>query len=82
MLDNESNGYEASEATGALVPMGDAEAMADAIVALLTDDGLRLRLGENAAIDARKRFALERQVDAYMDFYEQAIKDWRGVRAQ
>ena len=69
------NGYDAVEATGILVPMGDAEAMAEAIVTLLTDVGLRLRLGENAAIGAQRRFALEHQVDAYLEFYEHAIED-------
>jgi glycosyltransferase involved in cell wall biosynthesis len=81
MMNSGMNSYAAVEATGVLVPMGDASAMAEAIVALLTDDKLRLRLGQNAAIDARRRFALERQVDAYLKFYEHAIEDWRGLKA-
>jgi len=62
-----------SEATGILVPPGDAEAMADAVVALLTNETLRKRLGEHAAEDARKRFDLERQVEAYLGWYEELV---------
>ncbi|MEM3647385.1 MAG: glycosyltransferase [Thermofilum sp.] len=43
------------EATGILVQKGDAERMAEAIVALMADDALRRRLGHNAAEDAKRR---------------------------
>lgn len=36
--------------------------MAEAISTLLTDDALRMRLGGNAAEDARSRFDLERHM--------------------
>jgi hypothetical protein len=48
----------------------DAEAMAQAIVTLLTDDGLREILGKNAARDAQQRFSLDRQVDEYLFWYQ------------
>jgi glycosyltransferase involved in cell wall biosynthesis len=65
------NGYGMDEATGLLVPPGDAEAMAMAIKWLLSDEVLRHHLGENAAKDARCQFDLERQVEAYLDWYRE-----------
>jgi glycosyltransferase involved in cell wall biosynthesis len=61
--------YSLEEATGCLVPPGDAEAMGAAILALLTNGGLRKRLAENAAEDARSRFDLERQAEDYLEWY-------------
>jgi glycosyltransferase involved in cell wall biosynthesis len=61
--------------TGFLAPPGDVEAMAETIVALLTDDALRRRLGENAARDARERFDLWRQVETYLKWYKELIED-------
>jgi glycosyltransferase involved in cell wall biosynthesis len=61
--------YAVNEATGLLVPQGDAEGMAKSIECLLTDEGLRLRLGENAARDARERFDLHRQARDYLEWY-------------
>ena len=61
------------EATGVLVPSGHLAAMAGAVVALLTNDAARRRLGENAVRDVRERFDLERQVDAYLDWYRTII---------
>jgi glycosyltransferase involved in cell wall biosynthesis len=70
--------------TGLLVPPGDAEAMAAAIGRLLADDELRGAMGRRAADEARRRFALERQVDDYLSYYAAAIADfgeWRqGAR--
>ena len=43
--------------TGVLVPPADGAAMAEGIDRLLDDEGLRRKLGENAARDARTRFA-------------------------
>jgi glycosyltransferase involved in cell wall biosynthesis len=60
--------------TGFLVPPGDAEAMAAAVVALLADEALRKRFGENAAQEARKRFDLDRQVNEYIEWYQGIIE--------
>jgi glycosyltransferase involved in cell wall biosynthesis len=60
--------------TGFLVPPGDAEAMAAAVVALLADEALRKRFGENAAQEARKRFDLDRQVSEYIEWYQGIIE--------
>ncbi|MEM3484224.1 MAG: glycosyltransferase [Candidatus Methanomethyliaceae archaeon] len=61
------------EATGILVKKGNAEGMAEAIVALLADDALRMQLGHNAAKDAQKRFDLSRQVETYLSWYEEIL---------
>ncbi len=44
-------------------------ALAAAISELLADDERRARMGAAAAADARARFSLDRQVDAYLDLY-------------
>jgi len=56
-------------ATGVLVPLGDASAMSSAVSRLLEDSGLRRRLGDNAAVDARRRFDLKREARDYLDWY-------------
>jgi glycosyltransferase involved in cell wall biosynthesis len=60
-----------TEATGVLVEPGDAEALAAAVDGLLADPGRRAGMGAAAVADARARFALERQVDAYLALYEE-----------
>jgi glycosyltransferase involved in cell wall biosynthesis len=60
--------------TGFLVGPGDAEAMAAAVVALLADEALRKRFGENAAQEARKRFDLDRQVSEYIEWYQGIVE--------
>lgn len=67
------------EATGVLVPPADAEAMAGAIEQLLNDNSLRRRLGENAALDAAKRFDMQRQADEYLEWYAKLVQD-TGLR--
>jgi glycosyltransferase involved in cell wall biosynthesis len=60
--------------TGFLVPPEDAETMAKAILMFLTNDTLRTQLGYNAAQDAKKRFGLSRQVDAYLEWYRAIVE--------
>jgi glycosyltransferase involved in cell wall biosynthesis len=55
--------------TGFLVPVGDARALAGRVLDLLADEGLRLRMGRQAAEDAAQRFGLERMVGEYLAFY-------------
>jgi glycosyltransferase involved in cell wall biosynthesis len=74
-------GESRSTATGVLVEPHDAEGMAAATLALLTDDALRTRLGENAAADAEVRFGLDRQLDETLAWYAESIDDWRRWRA-
>jgi len=73
------NRYGIDEATGVLVPGGDAQAMAAGIDQLLSDDSLRRRLGENAVLDAAKRFDLQGQADEFLAWYQEIVDD--GVAA-
>ena len=66
-----------TDATGVLVPQGDADGMAEGIVVLLTNNALRRQLIENAARDVCNRFDLNRQVEAYLTWYQEIIEDWR-----
>lgn len=59
------------KATGILTPPGDPEAMAEGVWHLLGDASLLHRLGKNAARDAKGRFDLRRQADAYLDWYRE-----------
>ena len=68
--------------TGLLVPPGMAESMAAAIVSLLTDSPLRARMGTNAALDAQKRFSLDRQVSAYLAWYRTILETSRTAPGQ
>jgi glycosyltransferase involved in cell wall biosynthesis len=58
------------DATGVLVGPGDPEALANAIESLLADPERRRQMGAAGAADARERFSLDRQLDAYLDLYE------------
>ena len=69
------NRYGGNEATGVLVPGGDAQAMAVGIEQLLSDNSLRHRLGENAALDAAKRFDLQGQADGFLAWYREIVND-------
>jgi len=39
---------------------------------------LREKLGRDEAEDARRRFDLNRQVEAYLKWYEELIEEWEG----
>lgn len=60
-------------ATGNLVPIGDAAALAGAVLALIKNDEERTRLGERARENVRERFSLERMVDATEEVYCEAL---------
>jgi len=57
------------EETGVLVEPGDPEALASAIESLLGDPDRRARLAAAGAADAKERFSLDRQIDAYVEVY-------------
>jgi len=59
--------------TGFLVPVGDARALAERVLDLLADDGLRVRMGRLAAEDAARRFGRERMAGEYLAFYEEIL---------
>lgn len=60
--------------TGFLVPVGDADAMADRIEQLLSDEELLQRMRNHVAEDAMQRFGLERMVNEYLAFYQQILR--------
>jgi glycosyltransferase involved in cell wall biosynthesis len=62
-----------TDATGILVPPGNASRMAAAIHTLLTNPRMLHGLSSNAAMDARRRFDLLQQSDAYLEWYEQLV---------
>jgi glycosyltransferase involved in cell wall biosynthesis len=62
--------------TGFLVPKADAEGMSKAIQRLLDDDELRSKIGISAGFYARKRFTIDDQVRAFLEFYEEILDDW------
>lgn len=66
-------------ATGVLVPPGDSDAMASAIITLLGNRVLRARLGERARADAEARFGEERMVQDYLDYYDAALTSFAGA---
>ena len=68
------------KATGLLVPPAGVEEMARGIERLLEADLLHRRMSENAAKDARERFDLERQVDDYLEWYEELAQHAGGAR--
>lgn len=61
------------QATGILVPPSDPARLASAIEMMIQDRCLRDQLGLNAARDARQRFDLERQVEAYVTWYKELV---------
>jgi glycosyltransferase involved in cell wall biosynthesis len=70
------NAHGAEDATGALVPAGDSRSMADAVIALLADRGLRRQLSHNASRDASVRFDIERQVNDYLEWFREILQSW------
>jgi len=61
--------------TGIVVPVDDVEAMAAAVMQLLGDRDLAIKLGRNAAESARNRFGLERFIANYDDMYRQVLEE-------
>ncbi|MBN1348209.1 N-acetyl-alpha-D-glucosaminyl L-malate synthase BshA [candidate division KSB1 bacterium] len=57
--------------TGFLAPIGEIGSMTRMALRVLTDDGLRTRLGENAKLRARKNFDMDLIVSQYERFYEE-----------
>jgi L-malate glycosyltransferase len=56
--------------TGALVPLGDVEAMAAEAVRILRDDARWHAMSQLAAADARERFGMDQIVAQYEAFYQ------------
>ena len=67
--------------TGTLVPVGDANALAAAVNALLDDEAQRRRFAEAGLARVRELFTLERQADAYIAWYEELTDPAYRARA-
>jgi glycosyltransferase involved in cell wall biosynthesis len=58
--------------TGLIVPPADADALTEAVQALLQDAGMRARLGGAARAEAVRRFSIDAMVDSYLDVMARA----------
>ncbi len=65
------------EETGVIVPPGNPEALASAVLHLLRDKDQRARLGTLARAQARARFSLDRMVDETEQVYFETMKSER-----
>jgi len=63
----------AERATGMLTAPADEAGLAAAVERLLINDPLRLRLSDNAAADAHRRFDLRRQTNEYLAWYKELL---------
>lgn len=59
--------------TGILVPIGEPDALAAAITAVLDDDVKRIAIRERALAEVRSRFSLERMITATEQVYREAL---------
>jgi len=59
--------------TGILTPLGDANAMAEAVIVLLADPARRSAMGTGAAAEARRRFGRVRMVDDYLGWFDEIL---------
>lgn len=65
--------------SGRLVPAGDIEALADGIVALLTDEGERRRLGAAAIERAREHFDAILYAERHLSLYRELVSPHPGM---
>ena len=62
-----------ADRTGKLVPIGNREAIAEAVVELLNDEEERTRLGLNAQAAARERFSIDRMIKETEQLYGEVL---------
>lgn len=67
-----------NDQTGLLVEPGDDHALADAVVHLLTNPGIRKSMGERAALKLKRDMSWRSFAEKTMDVYERAIAMKRG----
>jgi teichuronic acid biosynthesis glycosyltransferase TuaC len=60
--------------TGLIIPVGDVSALANAITAIITDNGLRTRFESNAHQFAAERLTWGANAQAYEDVYKEALR--------
>jgi glycosyltransferase involved in cell wall biosynthesis len=59
---------------GLLAPVRDAAAVAERLGRVLSDGGLRARLGAAARATAGRRFLADAMVDGYVDLYDRVLR--------
>ena len=59
--------------SGEIVPAGDVEALAQALVRVGVDPARAAEMGRAARLDAERRFALHSMVDAYRALYDEQL---------
>jgi len=64
-----------SGVNGLLVPVGDVQVHADAMLELLGDDAKRARFGVAARDAAVERFSLDKILPQWEQLYERTLKD-------
>lgn len=58
---------------GLVVPMGNSDALADAIKQLLNDSGLRNRLAENGIRRVQEKYTIKQYVDSHLTLYNRIL---------
>jgi len=71
----EGAGETITNETGLLVPIGDVEGLAEAVIDLLDDENKRLRLATSGRERIRERFSLERMVEETESIYQEVLND-------
>lgn len=77
----EINCFGNEEASGIMVPAGDAMGFANAIEFLAGNEALREQLAGNAFSDASTRFNLTLQINNYLGWYQEVLKDYQSLKA-
>ena len=65
--------------TGALVPPGDAEALADALEAVLRQPHHAQRLGHEGRRLVQEQYSFDAMIDRYLSIYRRAVHAGRGA---
>ena len=65
--------------TGLLVPPGDIEALAKAMIKLAEDSTLRLRLARKATMEGRERFSLNSRMQETVQVYRKVLTSKRQL---
>ncbi|MFQ5691901.1 MAG: glycosyltransferase family 4 protein, partial [Nitrospinota bacterium] len=66
--------------TGWVVSPGDPEALAEGVLRLLRDDGLRREMGARGRAHVAALSEEERLLDRFQAMCEETVKRWRGAR--
>ena len=60
--------------SGFLLPLGDADSMAERVVQMLRDPALRSRMGQRGRAMAQEKFSPQTALKAYMDVYDSVLR--------